>query len=68
VADIFDALTSERVYKKEWGFDEAFATLDKMANHGKIDSACVEALRRSRQEASQIMMRYGKGTVPRQTT
>jgi HD-GYP domain-containing protein (c-di-GMP phosphodiesterase class II) len=53
VADIFDALTSQRPYKKAWSNDEAFATLQKMAGT-QVDRDCVEALIKCRSEIEQI--------------
>ena len=43
VADIFDALTSERPYKPAWTNEEAFEELDKLAGI-KLDKDCVEQL------------------------
>lgn len=43
VADVFDALTSERPYKRAWTNDEAFAWLRRLS-HTKLDAQCVEAL------------------------
>ena len=43
VADIFDALTSKRPYKKAWSNDAAFCELEKQANF-KLDPDCVAAL------------------------
>ncbi len=43
VADIFDALTSDRPYKKAWSTDEAFAELKRLSGT-KLDSDCVNAL------------------------
>lgn len=43
VADIFDALTSERPYKLPWTNEEAFELLKKLSKH-KLDKDCVEAL------------------------
>ncbi|MCO6428081.1 HD domain-containing phosphohydrolase [Nitrosomonas communis] len=43
VADVFDALTSRRVYKAAWTNEEAFAVLQKMSNV-KLDRDCVNAL------------------------
>lgn len=60
VADIFDALTSRRVYKNAWDIDEALGTLDKMAAEGKLDKDCVDALRANKQEAKQIIERFGE--------
>lgn len=43
VADVFDALTSERPYKKAWSLEDASAFLE--AGRGKhFDPLCVEAL------------------------
>ncbi|MEF3192265.1 MAG: HD domain-containing protein [Campylobacterales bacterium] len=42
VADVFDALTSERPYKKAWPFDEAFALIERERGH-HFDPACVDA-------------------------
>ena len=44
VADIFDALTSERPYKKAWSVDEALYELNEMVQKNKLDPLCVEAL------------------------
>ena len=43
VADVFDALTSARPYKKAWPNAQAFATLREMAQW-KLDPECVECL------------------------
>jgi HD-GYP domain-containing protein (c-di-GMP phosphodiesterase class II) len=43
VADIFDALTSPRAYKRPWSFDEAIVELRRMAA-SQLDPRCVEAL------------------------
>lgn len=43
VADIFDALTSPRPYKRAWSVEEAFETLRQMAER-KLDRNCVDAL------------------------
>ena len=53
VADVFDALTSERPYKEAWGIDRAFATLLEMADE-KLDRDCVAALIRNRAEVEKI--------------
>lgn len=44
VADIFDALTSQRPYKKPWTAEAAMQELRRMAETGRIDMRCVEAL------------------------
>ncbi len=43
VADVFDALTSERSYKKAWSNDEAIAMLQELAGE-TLDIDCVNAL------------------------
>lgn len=57
VADIFDALTSARPYKKAWSNDEAFALLEKMAGD-QLDAACVEALVSQRDEIEKIQQLF----------
>ena len=57
VADIFDALTSRRSYKKAWSNDEAFEALLKMAG-SQIDRKCVDALMAQRQEIERIQARF----------
>lgn len=53
VADIFDALTSERPYKKAWDNQRAFDQLREMCNH-HLDPECVEALIRNQEEIVDI--------------
>jgi HD-GYP domain-containing protein (c-di-GMP phosphodiesterase class II) len=57
VADVFDALTSERPYKKAWSNDEAFAMLKKMAGE-KLDRDCVDAIIYSRKEVEEIQTQF----------
>ena len=45
VADIFDALTAKRPYKKEWALETAFVELERLAGVGQLDADCVAALR-----------------------
>ncbi|HTS03239.1 MAG TPA: HD domain-containing phosphohydrolase, partial [Thermoanaerobaculia bacterium] len=53
VADVFDALTSERPYKRTWTTDAAFAFLE--AQRGtRFDAACVAALQSRRPEVESI--------------
>ena len=53
VADVFDAITSPRTYKKSWRNDEAFDMLQKLAGI-KFDRRCVEALVKNRQGVEEI--------------
>ena len=57
VADVFDALTSDRPYKKAWSNDEAFAMLKKMAGE-KLDRDCVDAMINSRKEVEEIQAQF----------
>ena len=57
VADIFDALTSERPYKKAWSNDDAFAALEEMAGE-KLDQDCVDALLSHREEVEEIQRQF----------
>jgi HD-GYP domain-containing protein (c-di-GMP phosphodiesterase class II) len=57
VADIFDALTSPRPYKKVWSNDAAFAELARLAGV-KLDAACVTALMRNREKVEAIQARF----------
>ncbi|MBJ7259374.1 MAG: HD domain-containing protein [Chthoniobacterales bacterium] len=60
VADIFDALTSKRVYKGAWTVDQAFDSMDKMVADGKLDAECVAALRANKEEALGIIERFSE--------
>lgn len=53
VADVFDALTSARPYKKAWPVQRAFETLLEIARH-QLDRDCVEALVRRRRDMERI--------------
>lgn len=57
VADIFDALTSNRPYKEAWSNDAAFEALLKLAGI-KLDAACVEALVNNRAAVEEIQSRF----------
>jgi Response regulator containing a CheY-like receiver domain and an HD-GYP domain len=57
VADVFDALTSGRPYKKAWTFDAAAAFLQAQAGR-HFDPDCVEALLADRQALEAIQLRF----------
>jgi HD-GYP domain-containing protein (c-di-GMP phosphodiesterase class II) len=57
VADVFDALTSTRPYKKPWPTDKAFAYLKDKAG-GKFDPECVDALILNAPRVAQIQERF----------
>ncbi len=53
VADVFDALTTERPYKRTWTTEAAFAFLDAQKGT-RFDAACVTALQSRRAEVESI--------------
>jgi len=57
VADVFDALTSVRPYKKAWSNDEAFAFLESKSPN-IFDPECVAALVRQRDRIVEIQKRF----------
>ncbi len=60
VADVFDALISERPYKPAWDIDAALGYL--YAQKGRLfDPRCVDALVRNRARVEDICSRYAAG-------
>lgn len=57
VADIFDALTSERPYKKAWSNADALAELHKISG-SKVDAQCVAALASCLPAVEEIQRRF----------
>lgn len=57
VADIFDALTSRRCYKRPWSNDEAFARLEQLSKV-KLDPECVSTLIDHRHEVEAIQKQF----------
>jgi HD-GYP domain-containing protein (c-di-GMP phosphodiesterase class II) len=57
VADIFDALTSERSYKPAWNNDEAFTMLSWMAKT-QLDQNCVDILINNRSKIEQLQKAF----------
>jgi HD-GYP domain-containing protein (c-di-GMP phosphodiesterase class II) len=62
VADVFDALTSERPYKKAWSNDEAFAELWRLTSW-KLDEKYVAALEKNRIQVEEIQQQFQDETV-----
>jgi len=60
VADIFDALTSERCYKGAWTNEQAFETLSMLAGE-KLDQDCVKALLDNIEEIETIQQQFKQG-------
>ena len=58
MADVFDALTSARPYKRAWTNDEAFAYFEDLAGQ-RFDAECVRALVTRRDEIEAIQRRFG---------
>jgi HD-GYP domain-containing protein (c-di-GMP phosphodiesterase class II) len=58
VADVFDALTSARPYKRAWDNDDAFAYL---AEEGEttLDRDCIDAMILNREAVERIQARFG---------
>jgi len=60
IADIFDALTSERPYKPRWPNEAAFAELTAMVERGKLDADCVRAFVDSRDLVEETQARFAE--------
>lgn len=58
IADVFDALTSERVYKKPWPVEDALELLKKERG-AHFDPAVVDAFFKALPEIKKIMSKYG---------
>lgn len=58
IADVFDALSSKRPYKNAWSLNDCFAEVELMADQGKVDKDCVEALVSSEAEVRQILEQF----------
>lgn len=59
VADVFDALTSSRPYKKAWTNDEALNLLEELAGR-KFDPDCVRIMLENRAAIEDIQARFGE--------
>ena len=57
VADVFDALTNQRPYKRAWNNDEAFVALQQLAGL-KLDRDCVAAMLNRRAEVEEIQQKF----------
>ncbi|MBQ3281183.1 MAG: HD domain-containing protein [Eubacterium sp.] len=62
VADVFDALTSARVYKPPFKMDKALAILQEGAGT-QFDPKCVEVFMDSLPEVKRVLRRFGQGDV-----
>lgn len=59
VADVFDALSTERPYKPAWPDAEVHAELRREAAAGRLDAACVEVLLEAVDEVAAIREAFG---------
>ena len=57
VADVFDALTSDRPYKVAWSNEDAFEKIRKLSGT-QLDSDCVEALISNRDRILEIQKKF----------
>ncbi len=62
VADVFDALTSRRPYKRAWSVDEAFQFLIENAD-SRFDRDCVAALVKHREDVERIQTRFAEDKI-----
>lgn len=58
VADVLDALTSQRPYKIPWTLEAALGELERLAAMGKLDPDCVAAVARRRGDVAAIRERF----------
>ena len=59
VADVFDALTTRRVYKPAWEVEDAARELRREVEANKLCGVCVEAFLNQREAIEQIRHRHG---------
>ena len=57
VADVFDALTSERPYKDAWGNKEAINTIKQLSGQ-MLDQGCVDALLENIEKVEKIQQQF----------
>ena len=63
VADVFDALTSDRPYKKAWTLDAAFKELERLAG-SHLDEDCIEAFIEQREQVEYIFQQLQSDVTP----
>ena len=60
VADVYDALSNRRPYKRVWSEDECRIELLKEAEQGRLDAECVHALLDATAERKRIQEKYAE--------
>lgn len=60
VADVYDALTNRRPYKKAWSEDQVIAELTKEAELNRLDPQCVSALLNARDEIFGVQKKFAE--------
>ena len=60
VADVYDALSNRRPYKRIWTQDECAQELRKEADAGRLDAECVNLLLQAREERLRIQEKYAE--------
>jgi HD-GYP domain-containing protein (c-di-GMP phosphodiesterase class II) len=58
VADVYDALSNKRPYKRIWTEEECAQELCQEAASGRLDQECVEALLLAKKERSEVLEKY----------
>lgn len=58
IADVYDALSTIRPYKKAWSEEEVIAELHKEVAAGRLDADCVTALLNATEERLQIQTQF----------
>lgn len=58
IADVYDALSTIRPYKKAWSEEDVIAELHKEVAVGRLDADCVTALLNATEERLQIQTQF----------
>ena len=58
VADVYDALSNRRPYKRAWTEPEIAAELDREVVAGRLDGDCVEVLMAAAAERAHIQAQF----------
>jgi response regulator RpfG family c-di-GMP phosphodiesterase len=63
VADVYDALSNKRTYKRIWTEEECARELCDEAATGRLDAECVEALLLAKKERREVMEKFADEMV-----